>query len=337
MSDRERDCSKAFIDCKSATDEDEIDIIVFDMEEPYIFYMTEEDISPRNYSRWKDYNNTEDEKFSARMNIQKGIVRNVEFENDNKKEKALQIARHYRPGIGRYDSAVYASIILNFYNIPIESSSLKNLRLSGITNEPDNLIKDEILAAFSERHNIYTGTTNHDKPRFITIPYSIKIKTPPISWLQSGHFVTLIVDLDYRDNNGNLKPFVYVYDSAHMLCEWYGVGNNRLNKNDYFKFGNNILVDDEVLNNERNICCCFGNIVLSNRVQKFHDFRCGYYTEAAIDLLLEDDTFTDNDGGNIQPRGNTRNFLRNILNNANIIYQIDNVIIPPNPYEWFSY
>ena len=43
------------------------------------------------------------------MNIQKGIVRSVEFENDNKKEKALQIARSYRPGIGRHDSALYAS------------------------------------------------------------------------------------------------------------------------------------------------------------------------------------------------------------------------------------
>ena len=170
MSDRERNYHKTYIDYINNQNEDKIDIIVFDINEP-------RDNSSRNEENWPNYNTTQ---FSARMNIQKGIVRRVEFENDNKKEKALQIARSYRPGIGRYDSAVYASLILNFYNTPIESSPLKNLRLPKITNEPDNLIKDEILAAFSKRHNIYTGTTNHNKPRFITIPYSTKIKTSPL-------------------------------------------------------------------------------------------------------------------------------------------------------------
>ena len=335
MSDRERNYNKTYIDYINNPDEDGVDIIVFDIEEPYIFYMIAEDISPRNYRRWKYYDNTENKKFSARMNIQKGIVRSVEFENDNKKEKALQIARHYRPGIGRYDSAVYASLILNFYNRDIESNPLKNLRLPAIINEPDNLIKDEILAAFSERHNIYEGTTNHGRPRFITIPYSTEIKTGPISYISVGHFVTLIVDLDYRDNGGNFKPFVYVYDSSHVLCHKYGVVSSTLNKDVYFRFGDNILVDDKVLNDDRRCCCCVRSN-LSSKIQGCADYRCGYYCEAAIDLLLEDNTFINNDGGNIIYGIETRAFLQEILFDENVIYKIDNEIIPPNPREWFS-
>ena len=223
MSDRERNYHKTYIDYINNPNEDKIDIIVFDINEP-------RDNSSRNKKCWPNYDTT---KFSARMNIQKGIVRSVEFENDNKKEKALNIARHYRPGIGRYSSAVYASLILNFYNTPIESSPLKNLRLPKITNEPDNLIKDEILVAFSKRHNIYTGTTNHNKPRFITIPYSTKMRTRFLKLIGAAHIVTLIVDLDYRDNNGNFKPFVYVYDSASFLCNSYGITSTNLNKNIY--------------------------------------------------------------------------------------------------------
>ena len=170
MSDRERNYHKTYIDYINNQNEDKIDIIVFDINEP-------RDNSSRNKENWPSYDITQ---FSARMNIQKGIVRSVQFENDNKKVRALNIARHYRPGIGRRDSALYASLILNFYNRDIESSPLKNLRLPAIINELDNLIKYEIIAAFSKRHNIYTGTTNHDKPRFITIPYSTKIKTSPL-------------------------------------------------------------------------------------------------------------------------------------------------------------
>ena len=191
MSDRERNYHKTYIDYINNPNEDGVDIIVFDREEPYIFYMIEENISPRNYSRWKYYDNTENKKFSARMNIQKGIARSVQFENDNKKVRALNIARHYRPGIGRRDSALYASLILNFYNTPIESSPLKNLRLPKIINEPDNLIKDEIIAAFSERHNIYTGITNHDRPRFITIPYFTKMRTRFLKLIGAAHIVTI--------------------------------------------------------------------------------------------------------------------------------------------------
>ena len=223
MSDRERNYHKTYIDYINNPNEDKIDIIVFDINEP-------RDNSSRNKKCWLNYDTT---KFSARMNIQKGIVRSVEFENDNKKEKALNIARHYRPGIGRYSSAVYASLILNFYNTPIESSPLKNLRLPKINNEPDNLIKDEILAAFSKRHNIYTGTTNHNKPRFITIPYSTEMRTRFLKLIGAAHIVTLIVDLDYRDNNGNFKPFAYVYDSASFLCNSYGITSTNLNKNIY--------------------------------------------------------------------------------------------------------
>ena len=99
MSDRERNYHKTYIDYINNPNEDKIDIIVFDINEP-------RDNSSRNKKCWLNYDTT---KFSARMNIQKGIVRSVEFENDNKKEKALNIARHYRPGIGRHDSALYAS------------------------------------------------------------------------------------------------------------------------------------------------------------------------------------------------------------------------------------
>lgn len=325
MSDRERNYNKTYIDYINNPNEDKIDIIVFDINEP-------RDNSSRNKENWPSYDITQ---FSARMNIQKGIVRSVQFENDNKKEKALNIARHYRPGIGRYSSAVYASLILNFYNTPIESSPLKNLRLPKITNEPDNLIKDEIIAAFSERHNIYTGTTNHGRPRFITIPYSTKIKTVPLSCTPARHFVTLIVDLDYRDNGGNLKPFVYVYDSAHMLCNKYGVVSSTLNKDVYFRFGTNILVDNKVLNDDRRCCCCVRSN-LSSRIQGCADYRCGYYCEAAIDLLLENSRFINNDGGNIIYGIETREFLQEILFDENVIYKINNEIIPPNPREWFS-
>ena len=138
MSDRERNYHKTYIDYINNPNEDEVYIIVFDINEP-------RDNSSRNKENWPSYDITQ---FSARMNIQKGIVRRIEFENDNKKEKALQIARSYRPGIGRYDSAVYVSLILNFYNRDIESSPLKNLRLPAIINEPDNLIKDEIISGF---------------------------------------------------------------------------------------------------------------------------------------------------------------------------------------------
>lgn len=333
MSDRERNYHKTYIDYINNQTRDDVDIIVFDIEEPYIFYMIVEDISPRDHRRWECYDNTENKKFSARMNIQKGIVRSVEFENDNKKVRALNIARHYRPGIGRSDSALYASLILNFYNTPIESSPLKNLRLPKIINESDNLIKDEILAAFFERH--YTGTTNHDRPRFITIPYSTKIKTGPLSYISVGHFVTLIVDLDYRDNGGNFKPFVYVYDSSHVLCNKYGVGSSTLNKDVYFRFGDNILVDNKVLNDDRRCCCCVRSN-LASKIQGCADYRCGYYCEAAIDLLLENATFIDNNGGNIIYGIETRVFLQEILFDENVIHKIDNEIIPPNPREWFS-
>ena len=315
MSDRERNYHKTYIDYTNNPNGDDVDVIVFDINEP------RGNLS-RNKEYWPNYNATQ---FSARMNIQKGIVRRVEFENNNKKEKVLQIARSYRPGIGRHDSVLYASLILNFYNIPIESSPLKNLRLPRITIEPDNLIKNEILEARLERHP--NNNTNHNKPRFITIPYSTEIKTGLPKLIGAGHFVTLIVDqLDYKDNDNNFKPFVYVYDSAHMLCEGYGVFNNRLNKDSYFKFGNNILVDNEVFNNDRNICCCFGGTNLSNRVQKISDFRCGYYTEAAIDLLLENDKFTDNDGENIPYGNDTRKFLMEILSNENIRNQLNLVL-----------
>lgn len=325
MSDRERNYNKTYIDYINNPNEDKVDIIVFDINEP-------RDNLSRNEENWPSYNTTQ---FSARMNIQKGIVRSVEFENDNKKEKALQIARHYRPGIGRYSSALYASLILNFYNTPIESSPLKNLRLPKITNEPDNLIRDEILAAFSERHNIYTGTTNHNKPRFIVIPYLTSIKTGLLSRTSLNHFVTLIVDLDYRDNGGNFKPFVYVYDSSHVLCNKYGIGTSTLNKDVYFRFGDNILVDNKVLNDNKRCCCCIRSN-LASRIQGCTDCRCGYYCEAAIDLLLEDDTFIDNNGGNIIYGIRTREFLREILFDENVIYKINNEIIPPNPCEWFS-
>lgn len=325
MSDRERNYRKTYIDYISNPNANKVDIIVFDINEP-------RDNSSRNKENWPNYNTTQ---FSARMNIQKGIVRNVEFENDNKKETALNIARHYRPGLGRYSSAVYASLILNFCGTDIESSPLKNLRLPVITNEPDDLIKDEILAAFSERHNIYTGTTNHNKPRFITIPYSTEIKTCPLKCIGAAHFVTLIVDLDNICDNGNFKPFVYVYDSAHMLCNKYGIGSNTLNKDVYFRFGDNILVDDEVLNDSRKFCCCISSN-LASKIQGYTDYRCGYYCEAAIDLLLENNTFTNNDGCDITYGIRTREFLQEILFDENVIHQIDNVIIPPHPYEWFS-
>ena len=167
------------------------------------------------------------------------------------------------------------------------------------------------------------------------MPYSTQMRSRFLKLIGAAHFVTLIVDLDYIDNGGNFKPFVYVYDSSHVLCNKYGLMTSTLNKDVYFRFGNNILVDDKVLNDDRRCCCCL-RLNLSSKIQGCADYRCGYYCEAAIDLLLEDDTFIDKDGGNIIYGIRTREFLREILFDENVIHKIDNEIIPPNPHEWFS-
>ena len=181
MDSRETNYNKVYIDYEAHSGrEDYIKLIVFDVGEPPYRILHNGSLQrwPRDQGHWPNYKG-ENGKYSAFIEIMNGIVTYKDYD-ELRKEEILKISRQYRPGIGRYDSAVYVSLILNFYNRDIESSPLKNLRLPAITNEPDNLIKDEILAAFSKRHNIYTGTTNHDKPRFITIPYSTEIKTSPL-------------------------------------------------------------------------------------------------------------------------------------------------------------
>lgn len=254
--------------------------------------------------------------------------------------KVLKIARQYRPGIGRYDKAVYVSLILKAIIIDrINRSLLNNLRFVDIFKESDYNIKRVILFAYFERHH-NPNMTDHNKKRFILIPYSASMRTKPISWTGTGHFVTLIVDLDHIGRNNNFVPFVYVYDSAHMFCKYYGSFNQKLNKVDYFDFGNQILVDDYVLNDDVNRCVCF--YVPDNMASKIQyvfraDCRCGYYCEAAINLLLENSTITSNDG--ILPNGNvlvsgdaTRNYLKDILKNDKIQAKLS-IINPPLPQQ----
>ena len=59
MSDRERNYHKTYIDYINNPNEDKVDIIVFDINEP-------RDNSSRNEENWPNYNTTQ---FSARMNI----------------------------------------------------------------------------------------------------------------------------------------------------------------------------------------------------------------------------------------------------------------------------
>lgn len=326
MSDRQLNLHKPFIDYLIYYNEDKCDIAVFDVGEP--------SSGSRNFNDWESYGL---DKLSAKINIVGGKVILNNF-YPYKKSKIIDIARHYRPGLGRNTGAVYSSIILSFFD-RLESVRFPN------TENVDSFIKIEIRNAFEARHpRTNPHITVNTEPRFIAIPYCVIIRTKPLSLSNAfGHFITLIVDLDHKDNNGNYKPFVYVYDSAHFLCKSYGVFSYNLNRDAYFKFGDGILVDDKPLNEDINYCPhCFG--INDNKTSKIQyvwklsrpfDCRCGYYCEASINLLLKNLYFLDY-GCKIPSGQQTRDFLRDILKNSQVLNKIKHNIIPPAPFEWFS-
>lgn len=152
----------------------------------------------------------------------------------------------------------------------------------------------------------------------------------------------MIVDLDHVKNN-QYMPFVYVYDSAHFLCYNYGINSYNLDKNTYFNFGSDILVDDEPLNNDIN---WLPHLFAINdgktsklqywwKISRLFELRCGYYCEASVNLLLSNINFIDY-FNRTPPGQTTREFLREILKNKYILEKIEKEIIPPRPFELFN-
>lgn len=250
---------------------------------------------------------------------------------------ALKIAREYRPGIGRDAVAVWMSLALNII-VNGRQNLFSIIKLPTATRNSDDCIGYIIRTNFGKRHQ-NPNTTDHNKKRFILIPYLVSMRTKPLSSFNAGHFVTLIVDLDYKKlNENNFTPFVYVYDSAHFLCHYYGLtGSIVLNKDDYFQFGQQVIVDDYTLNDDFNrcVCSCCAIGSLSSKIQCIVDLRCGYYCEASINVLLEDDTVVSNDGllsdGTILAPGiATRNYLKDLLLNYKVQAELA-IINPPFP------
>lgn len=327
---RENFLNNTFIKYIGFVDNFIIGLVIFDRNEP------QRGARRDNRDIWIDEYRLENCEAKIKFDLEEAYMENLDSLNYDKLKRAREIARQYRPGVGRETKALYASLALSFGL----SNAIKNLMFPNYIvrdRDYDNIIESVIRKCFYNRHPI--NNTDNNKPRFITMPYQVSMRTAPISWTNTGHFVTLIVDLDHRDNNDNFKPFVYVYDSAHMLCKWYGFINNALNKDSYFKFGDNILVDDEVLNNDLNLCPCFyindnktSTVQYLSKLNRPLDCRCGYYCEAAINLLLKNEKFIDNNGNNIEAGKNTRNFLKDILKNGSIMNEIRNEIIPPLAY-----
>ena len=342
MNSRETNYNKVYIDYEAHGNiEDRIKLIVFDVGEPPFEILHDGSLQrlSRDQRFWTSYRGQRD-KYSAFIEIYDGIVTYKDYD-ESRREKILKISRQYRPGIGRVTQAVYTAIILKFPN----RRFLSVLRFPYIINDNqiDLIIGDEIRRAYFNR-NLVRPNLLKNFPRFIAIPYCVKIRTKPLSLSTAfGHFVTLIVDLDHIDYNGNYRPFVYVYDSAHFLCKSYGVFSYNLNKDVYFKFGNGILVDDKPLNEDINYCPHFF-CINDNKTSKIQyvwklsrpfDCRCGYYCEASINLLLKNLSFSDYNC-TIQPGQQTRDFLRGILRNGQVLNEIEHNIIPPAPFEWFS-
>ena len=342
MDSRETNYNKVYIDYEAHSGrEDYIKLIVFDVGEPPYRILHNGSLQrwPRDQGHWPNYKG-ENGKYSAFIEIMNGIVTYKDYD-ELRKEEILKISRQYRPGIGRMAQAVYTAIILKFS----DECFLSSLRFPYIINNDriDLIIGNEIRIAHSNR-NLVRASALKNFPRFIAIPYCVSIRTKPLSLSNAfGHFTTLIVDLDHKDNNGNYKPFVYVYDSAHFLCKSYGVFSYNLNRDAYFKFGDGILVDNKPLNEDINYCPhCFG--INDNKTSKIQyvwklsrplDCRCGYYCEASINLLLKNIDFLDY-GCEIPSGQQTRDFLRNILKNGQVLNEIKHNIIPPAPFEWFS-
>lgn len=99
--------------------------------------------------------------------------------------------------------------------------------------------------------------------------------------------------------NDQCEPFVYVHDSAHFLCYDYGIGSFKLDKNAYFNFGSDILV--EPLNNDINRSPHLfaidddktSKLQYLWKISRPVELRCGYYCEAAVNLLLSNINFID--------------------------------------------
>lgn len=324
MSDRRINFEKPYIDSIFNLMSDDVNIAVFDIDEP-----KKDAAGIRKIRRFNRNYNLND--LSAKITINEGIVSEIV----SKGSKALNIVRNYRPGTDRKISAVYASIILGNYR-----ERLRNARFPN-TNNIDYYIEMEIKSVFIARHpnhpNINPPITVNTEPRFIAIPYFTRIKTWPFNLANIfAHFVTLIVDLDHINFNGNFIPFVYVYDSSHFLCKFFGKFRTALNKEVYFKFGDEILVDDQVLNNIIGVRLARTLNSLSGLIQPNLDFRCGYYCEAAINLLLKNNNFTSGRVGGYPLYGQqTREFLMKILSNENVGNEIS-LIKPPSPFELFS-
>lgn len=257
------------------------------------------------------------------------------------RQRALEIARHYRPSVGREWGAVCASLILSHHNNEKFKKIVKFLKYLDNTGVNYKIKRREfcekIQAQICDYKNLRSRYRQHplpayEYPRFIVIPYSFPITK------NTGHYVTLIVDLDYMENN-QFKPFVYVYDSSHSSCKNMGIMSYELDTNTYFDFGNDIIVDKQPLNNDVNYSAhMFAiNDEKTSKVQYIWkigrplDLRCGYYCEAAINLLLNDNNFTDYNN-TVEPGYQTREFLRKILKNKKIRDKINDEIQPSFPW-----
>ena len=158
MSDRQLNLHKHFIDYLFHRNEDECYIAVFDVGEP--------SSGSRDFNDWESYGL---DKLSAKIKIVKGKVTLKDFD-PKKILKIIDIARHYRPGIGRETGAVYSSIILSFFD------KLKSVRFPN-TDNVDDSVKTEIRNAFEARHpGGNPHITVNTEPRFIAIPYCVNIK-----------------------------------------------------------------------------------------------------------------------------------------------------------------
>ena len=101
------------------------------------------------------------------------MVANISYVNEDKRKQALQIARHYRPRIGRDWVSVCASIILGFPTDDYLSSIRFNLIFG--ENQIAEII-NIINSAKQQRHPV-NNNTDFNFPRFIVLPYLTKIKT----------------------------------------------------------------------------------------------------------------------------------------------------------------
>lgn len=344
MTNRKNNYNKTFIDYCYDNDLTTRYIIVFDKGQPHD---KDKNYLSRDIAEfdWTTYENNR-MNYCALISIylMSGTFARLICPDNIARQDALEIARHYRPTVGRSLSAIWASIILAFHDNEKFKKIVKFLMY--IHEEKNNYKKDRDDLILKIKSVIKDCVKSRNKyrqnrlptlqcPRFIVIPYYVLFKN-------GAHFVTLIVDLDHMEGD-KYVPFVYVYDSSHFLCYAHGINSYKLNKNDYFNFSNDILVDDEPLNNDINWSPHLfaindektSKLQYICKMSRPVELRCGYYCEAAVNLLLSNEKFIDYDN-NISSGQETREFLREILKNKYVLEKIEKEIIPPRPFELFN-